>query len=187
MSQYFRTKETEQYTFYRIPKVLFSDKHYKDMATETKLLYGILLDRMGLSLESGWIDEKGRAYIYFAVKNLEEFLDFKRDKTRKLFRELEGKDLLERKHQSQNRHDRLYLKKFIAECDYSAVRDAENTLSGELKNQSSECENSAPNKTEKNNIEFNNINLSIGKERIDKNDEIKKQNPSSKRILIMKR
>ena len=60
---YFYGAEAEQFTFFRIPKVLFKDKRFKDMSTDAKLLYGRMLDRMGLSMRYRWIDDDNRVYI----------------------------------------------------------------------------------------------------------------------------
>lgn len=35
-------------------------------------MYGLMLDRMSLSLKNAWIDEEGRAYIYFTTNDVME-------------------------------------------------------------------------------------------------------------------
>ena len=60
---YFYGGEAEQYSFYRIPKVLFTDQNYSSMTMEARVLYGLLLDRMGLSARNGWLDSCGRVFI----------------------------------------------------------------------------------------------------------------------------
>ena len=45
---YYYGNEAEQYSFYRIPKALLTDPRYKSVSIEAKVLYGLLLDRMGL-------------------------------------------------------------------------------------------------------------------------------------------
>ena len=62
---YYYGTEAEQYSFYRVPKTLLMDPRYKNVSIEAKVLYGLLLDRMGLSVKSGWMDADGRVYIYF--------------------------------------------------------------------------------------------------------------------------
>ena len=69
---YFYGTEAEQYTFYRIPKVLFTDPGFRRMTADAKILYGLMLDRMGLSIRNGWLDEQNRVFIYFT---LEEAMD----------------------------------------------------------------------------------------------------------------
>ena len=62
---YFYGMQADAYTFYRIPKVLFSDPYFKKLSCEAKVLYGLLLDRMSLSVKNKWFDEQGRVYILF--------------------------------------------------------------------------------------------------------------------------
>ena len=57
MHDYFYGTQSEQFTFYRVPTVLFTEEQYKEMSAEAKVLYGILLKRMELSAKSGWLDE----------------------------------------------------------------------------------------------------------------------------------
>ena len=66
---YFYGSQAEQFSFYRIPKVLFTDPQFKPLSTDAKVLYGILLDRMNLSVKNQWLDEQSRAsMISSAVK-----------------------------------------------------------------------------------------------------------------------
>ena len=65
---YFYGTEVEQYTFYRIPKVLFTDPGFRRMTADAKILYGLMLDRMGLSIRNGWLDEQNRVFIYFTLE-----------------------------------------------------------------------------------------------------------------------
>ena len=65
---YFYGEESEQFTFYRIPKALFNDDQFIEMSTDAKLLYGILLDRMSLSKMNGWRDRENRVFIIFTIE-----------------------------------------------------------------------------------------------------------------------
>ena len=62
---YFYGNEAEQFTFYRIPKILITSPHFKKISDSAKLLYGLMLDRMSLSIRNGWLDDDNRAYIFF--------------------------------------------------------------------------------------------------------------------------
>lgn len=64
---YFYGQEADQFTFYRIPKVLFTDERFRPLSAEAKLLYGLLLDRMALSQRNGWFDDQNRVYIIFTM------------------------------------------------------------------------------------------------------------------------
>lgn len=112
MNKYFKKNETEKYAFYKIPKVLFTDEKYKTISTDAKMLYGLLLDRMYLSAKNSWIDNHGRVYQFFTIKQGQELLRFGHDKIIKLFSELEKADLIQRKRQGQGKANIIYLKKF---------------------------------------------------------------------------
>ena len=95
--------EAEQYAYFRIPKLLMTEPHFKDISTDAKLLYGLMLDRMGLSVKNGWLDDNERVYIYFTVEDVCDQLCCKKDKALKLFTELDtdkGIGLIERIRQS---------------------------------------------------------------------------------------
>ena len=61
---YFRLNEAEQFSFYRIPKLLITDARFQGLSTDAKLLYGLMLDRMSLSMKNSWLDNDGNVYIY---------------------------------------------------------------------------------------------------------------------------
>ena len=100
MNRYFKTSDTKNFAFYKVPKALFEEK-YKSVSTDAKMLYGLLLDRMYLSVKNGWIDNQGRVYQYFTIKSAQEKLHFGHEKICKLFFELEVADLIIRKRQGQ--------------------------------------------------------------------------------------
>lgn len=56
---YFHDYESEQFAFYRIPKVLFTDEYFRNLSSDAKVLYGLMLDRMALSIRHQWFDEEG--------------------------------------------------------------------------------------------------------------------------------
>ena len=62
MFDYFYGQSGEMFSYFRVPKILFRDIKFKDLSTDAKTLHGILLDRMGLSVKNGWLDEQGRVY-----------------------------------------------------------------------------------------------------------------------------
>ncbi len=188
---YYYGTEADQYSFYRIPKTLLTDPRYKSVSIEAKVLYGLLLDRMGLSVKNGWMDSDQRVYIYFTQEDAMTLMSCGKDKATKLFRELDkdGIGLIERKKQGQGRPTRIYVKNFILPPEPGQpqreeqtpppclVQTAENQQSGLLdstalltaeKPQSAPLEMrgldsgfSAPNKTEKKNTELNDTDPSI--------------------------
>ena len=86
---YFYGGESEQYSFYRIPKVLFTAAHYRAVPVKAKVLYGLLLDRMALSARNGWLDEGRRVFIYFTLEDAMAMMGCGHNKAVRLFAELE--------------------------------------------------------------------------------------------------
>ena len=112
---YYTAQESEQFTFYRIPKALFTDPTFSKLSAEAKLLYGLMLDRMGLSRRSGWIDRQGRVYIYFTHTEIQESLQCGHNKAVRLLKELDqGLGLIRRKRQGLGRPDRIYVMNFVS-------------------------------------------------------------------------
>lgn len=111
--EYFYGHEAEQYVFFRIPKALISDKRFKNMSTDAKLLYGLMLDRMGLSLKNKWLDEENRVYIIYTVEDIIIDLGCARQKVSKLLEELDlAFGLIERKRQGLGKPNIIYVKNF---------------------------------------------------------------------------
>ena len=94
---YYYGNEADQFSFYRIPKTLLTDARYKSISIEAKVLYGLLLDRMGLSVKNGWMDHDGRVYIYFTQEDAMQTMDCGHNKAVKLFGDLERSGLIERR------------------------------------------------------------------------------------------
>ena len=98
MYDYFYGQQAELFSFYRVPKVLFTDEKFSNISSDAKLLYGIMLDRMNLSAKNGWVDELGRVYIIFTIEEIKGALGCAEKKAVKLLHELENKcGLIERK------------------------------------------------------------------------------------------
>ena len=114
MGDFFYGEQANLFSFYRLPKVLFTSRRFEDVSVEAKVLYGFLLDRMGLSAKNGWKDEEGRVYIIFTVEAIMEHLGCSNKKAVGLLRELEEKaGLIERRRQGLGRPSLIYVKNFI--------------------------------------------------------------------------
>ena len=123
MQDYYYGMEGEQFAFFRIPKVLFQDERYKSISAEARILYGLLLDRVTLSLQKGWKDREGRIYIFYTVNEVMESLSCGNKKAIQLMNELENRaGLIERKRQGQGKPSMIYVKNFIRTVDNSDSR-----------------------------------------------------------------
>jgi len=108
--------EANQYSFYRIPKALFTDEIFKGLSCEAKVLYSLMLDRMGLSRKNNWVDENNRVFIFFTLEDVMEAMCCGKEKGVKLFAELDdekGIGLIERKKQGMGRPAKIYVKSFV--------------------------------------------------------------------------
>ena len=81
---YFYGGQSDAFSYYRIPRLLITGQQFKGLSTDAKLLYGLLLDRMGLSSRNGWYDELGRVYIYYPLDEIQADLNCGHDKAVKL-------------------------------------------------------------------------------------------------------
>ena len=154
MYEYFYGEQSNQFSFYRIPKILFTDENFKNISSEAKILYGILLDRMSLSQKNGWTDDCGRVYIVFTVEEIMSSLGCQNQKVNKLMYELEKKcGLIERKRQGLGKPNLIYVKNFINNSK-SQIKKCENHTSGNEKNTNQEMLKSHTNNTDINNTDF---------------------------------
>lgn len=109
---FFRGNECEQYLFYRVPQVLFTDDEFRYISSEAKLLYGFLLDRTALSAKNKWTDEDGKVYVYFTQDEAKEKLNIGTGKATKIFSELDEIGLIIRIRQGQGNPCKIYVMNF---------------------------------------------------------------------------
>ena len=113
--EYFYGAQAEQFSFYRIPKALFTEPNFRELSTDAKVQYGILLDRMSLSLKNQWLDAQNKVYIIFTVEEIMDALNCANQKATRLMVELEKQaGLIERKRQGLGRPNLIYVKNFAA-------------------------------------------------------------------------
>ena len=148
------------------------------------MLYGLMLDRLALSRENGWVDENQRVYIYFTIEDVCDTLHCKADKAVKLFAELDlvkGFGLIQRIKQGQGKPARIYVLRYLSVDEAQTSANAKSRL---RKNRSQEygktevCATAKPksrlleirgqdfgktegNNNKKKNTDFSNTDLSI--------------------------
>lgn len=141
MLDYIYSDQASQFAYYRIPKILFTDDRYRGITTDAKVLYGLLLDRVSLSIKNKWVDSQNRVYIIYATAEVQEALNCGEHKVTLLFRELENKaGLIERKRQGLGRPNLIYVKNFVGcpEPSKSRFQNDENHGSAAAKSEDSE-------------------------------------------------
>ena len=155
MLDYFYGQSGELFSYFRIPKALFQDSRFRQLSTDARTLYGILLDRMSLSAKNDWLDEQGRVYIIYTVREVQESLCCAEHKAVKLFRELEQADLIERKRRGLGRPSLIFVKNFSTEVSKMHPLNCANSNSGAVQNAVQEQPKPQCNKTDKNKTERN--------------------------------
>ena len=160
--RYFYGEEADMHSFYRIPKLLFTNDYFKVLSNDAKILYGLMLNRMSLSVKNQWFDEENKAYIYFSVEDIMELLNCGKNKAVKIMQELDdetGIGLIEKRRQGFGKVNIIYVKTFMPE------KTEEKSLEDELKKfkkqtseeneESTEVYNSNPNYTNFSDTEMN--------------------------------
>ena len=154
MLDYFYGGQADLFSFYRLPKALFVDPRFRGISAEAKILYGLLLDRMGLSVKNGWMDDTGKVYIIFTTEEIMEALCCADNKATKLMKELEGCGLIERKRRGLGKPSLTYVKNFISEPSEPRIQSRENHDSGTVKNATAESLKSRGIKNNQNNTDL---------------------------------
>ena len=176
ISEYFYGDEAEQFIYFRIPRQLITDPRFKHLSTDAKLLYGMLLDRMSLSVKNGWYDEDGRVYIYYTVEEICGDMNCGRDKAMKMLADLDtkkGVGLIRRVRQGQGKPTKLYVKRFTTGAvpsqpappeqppftpfpgvDFSGVQKSISPTSASRESRRAGVEKTDPNYTNQNQTDF---------------------------------
>ena len=161
---YFYGQAGELFSFFRIPKALFQEQQFQDLSTDAKTLYGILLDRMSLSVKNEWFDKKGRVFIIFTIEDVKRTLRCADNKATRLLRELEKFGLIERKRRGQGKPCLVYVKNFSAESSKESVKNRDNDDSCGSKIACQDPVKSRGIKKKENKTELNNTNLILSDE-----------------------
>lgn len=103
--------ESEQYSFYSVPKMFFTNDVFNGLSAMSKLLYSFLLDRMSLSRKRNWIDDKNRAYIKYSLKSICKDMNVSRNSAIKYMRELQEFGLIT-KYPKEGMEDIIYVMDF---------------------------------------------------------------------------
>lgn len=176
---YFHDYESEQFAFYRIPKVLFTDEYFRNLSSDAKVLYGLMLDRMALSIRNNWVDNEGKVYIIFTLEQVMEYMNCGKDKGVKILAELDtdkGIGLIERVKRGLGKPTIIYVKSFVyrkekvldsaendnrsQEVGKAEVKSSEKPKSGSRKNRSTEVGKTDPNNTNYNYTDISNTDRS---------------------------
>ena len=127
---YYYGIEAEQFSFYRVPRLLIKDERFKKLSSDAKLLYGLMLDRMSLSMKNEWFDEDNRAYIIYTIDSIMEDLGCGKEKAVKVLAELDsvkGIGLVEKVRRGLGKPDIIYVKNFASLAENVDEKKSGNT------------------------------------------------------------
>lgn len=154
---YYYGIESEQFSFYRVPRLLIKEKRFKGLSSDAKLLYGLMLDRLSLSRKNGWLDQEERAYIYYTVDTIMEDLGCAKATCSKILAELDSKKgigLIERIRQGLGKPDRIYVKNFATLDTTNPMEEVDVEKSSKEKGELVQPETSVIKNEERNQPEF---------------------------------
>ena len=189
---YYYGQEAEQFNFIRIPQLFFTDEQFVSMSCEAKILYGLMLNRMSLSMKNEWLDDENRVYIIYTVEDVMETMSCAKAKAVKTIKELEDMKLIEKNRRGFGQPTLIYVKNFISkenkqvndssagskielhEVSKSNFTEFENQTSLGLKSELNEVRNSNPNKKDISNIDLSNKNNNVHPDARSEKEEQKK-------------
>ena len=86
--QLFTVDEVLQYTYISVPKELFINPIYSHLSSDSKLLYGFILDRFSLSMKNNCQDENRLVYLIFTRKDIQKLFNLSDKTVTKAFKQL---------------------------------------------------------------------------------------------------
>ncbi len=112
--RYFYGLGADQYSFIRIPKLLMTGKEFSSLSIQAKVLYGLLLDRMGMSIKNKWTDKENKVYVIYPIAEIQQDMNITKKRAMECLSELEEKGLVEKQIRGAGLPNLLYIKQFIA-------------------------------------------------------------------------
>ena len=129
MFDYIYCNERRQFSFIRLPQILFTNEQFRSLSSDSKILYALLLDRTGLSIKNHWIDSEGKVFINFPIAEIAEKLGIGLQKAGKILRELDVFGLIERLRLGLGKPDRIFVKHCVRKTEVGeSVSDSENNV-----------------------------------------------------------
>ena len=92
---YFCDQEADQFTFIRVPWLLLQNPTLNKISGNSKLLYGLMLNRMSLSIKNDWLDADGHAFICYSADDICADLNCSEKSARTYRKELEKVGFIE--------------------------------------------------------------------------------------------
>ena len=152
--EYFYGQEADLFSFIRVPKLLFTDGRFKDLTSDAKVLYGLLLDRMSLSIENNWFDKQGRVFIIYTIAEIVSTLGCANTKACNTLRQLIDVGLIEKDNKGQGKAQLIYVKKILSDCSEPREKRIQNKNSENQNSQKQNSQNDSSRIPESRTLEF---------------------------------
>lgn len=144
---YYRIEDIDNIRFYQMPKILFEDEKFQGISDAAIILYSILRDRTDLSKKNGWVDEHGRVYIVYTIKEIMAYTRWGNKKAGNTLDELQQFGLIQKYRKTRTSAYRIYVMNACADSR------CQNDTSGDVKTTLREMSKRHPNDTNNNNTE----------------------------------
>lgn len=119
--RYYYKHEAEQYSFIRIPKMLMTGELFAPLSVQAKILYGLLLDRVGEARKNQWVDDENKVYVIYPINEIMEDMGSSKAKAIKSLAELTEVGLVEKKQRGLGLPSLLYVKNFVVDQEGQQV------------------------------------------------------------------
>lgn len=120
---YYYGTQADQFSFIRIPRLMLTGEKFSSLSIGSKVLYGVLLDRMSMSRKNGWFDGENRVYIIYQIGEIQENLGFSKKKAMELLSELEKFGLIEKKRRGYGLPNIIYVKNFMGKIEFRSAKN----------------------------------------------------------------
>ena len=108
----YKANECFEHLYYQIPMELFFNKNYKNkLNSDSKILYGFLLNRLTLSAKNNWFDKEGNVFLILTRKEVQELLNLSDKTVTKAFKQLSDCKLIYEKKQGSTKPNLIYVGK----------------------------------------------------------------------------
>ena len=111
--RYYYKHEADQFSFIRIPKAMMTEELFASLSIQVKILYGLLLDRVGTARKNQWVDDENKVYVIYPIQEIMEDMNSSKSKAIKSLSELEDMGLVEKKQRGLGLPSLLYVKSFV--------------------------------------------------------------------------
>ena len=124
----FKVTDIDNEYFYQIPKSLLTQKNYRGLSSDAKIIYSVLKDRMSLSRKNKWKDDNGDIYLLFKQEKIAEILGISRSTISRAIKQLEQYKLIDVTRQGLNRPNKIYIHKIDLVDSENDIQDMNNAF-----------------------------------------------------------